>query len=177
MSAISCSSVKQRREKRLLIATIPAIWSCPTIGSRMTTPRFLPRRRQAGRVVLGLEVREAGRPICATLRHHLVKDVVLVLEREDEHVVDRRVHHDGRRRGRLEVARRDRALEGDLVLRSNCGLELAREGAELLGVRGEDEAGERGLVDEGAVRRRRRWSWRSERRIQEQATGRSCHSA
>eukprot|EP00966_Prymnesium_polylepis_P259691 5998179-Prymnesium_polylepis.1 len=41
MSATSCSSVKQRREERLLSATIPAIWAGPTIGSRMTTPRFL----------------------------------------------------------------------------------------------------------------------------------------
>ena len=112
----------------------------------------LDRRRKASRVVLALEVREAGRAICATLRHHLVKDVVLALEREDEHVEDRRVQHDRGRRGRPEVARRDRALEGDLVLCANCGLELQRVRAEFLGVGREDEAGERGLVDEGVRR-------------------------
>ena len=48
-----------------------------------------------------------------------------------------------------------RSYEGDLVLCANCGLELKRVGAELLGVGREDEAGERGLVDEGVRRGRR----------------------
>eukprot|EP00966_Prymnesium_polylepis_P285599 6597137-Prymnesium_polylepis.2 len=84
-------------------------------------------------------------PHCASI---LVHDGILALEGEDEHVVDLVVHHDRRRVGRLEVAVRDRGVHRVLVLRANGAAELPGKGAELLRVGREDEAGERGLVDE-----------------------------
>ena len=93
---------------------------------------------------------------------HLLQDVVVLHEYEHEHVVDVDVQLVGRvALGRVEHVVLDRALEGGLVLRPNCCVELAREGAEAPRVGREAEDGERRPIDQGLRRRR---------------TGRSCHS-